>query len=71
MTSYRIDFTKKARVEAKDAYRWMAQYSPEKATLWYFDLERALESLSTLPARCPLAPETYTLKREIDRKSVV
>src|SRR5215212_2222211 len=65
MNGYRIDFTKKARDEAKDAYRWIARYSPEKARLWYFDLERALASLSTFPARCPLAPETYTFAYEI------
>ncbi|MGH9803314.1 MAG: type II toxin-antitoxin system RelE/ParE family toxin [Blastocatellia bacterium] len=65
MSGYQIDFTKKAKVEAEDAYCWIAQYSREKAVLWYFDLEQALESLSRFPARCPIAPESRTFKREI------
>ncbi len=40
--SYEIDFTEQAQAEANDAFEWIVQYSPEKATLWYFDLMEAL-----------------------------
>jgi toxin ParE1/3/4 len=43
----------------------MAQYSPERATLWYFDIMKAIESLSASPARCPFAPERATFGLEI------
>lgn len=63
--SYAINTTRQSEAEAEEAYRWIAQYSPEKAMLWYFDLQEAIESLSNFPARCPLAPENHTFKREI------
>lgn len=63
--SYRIKFSQKARAEAVAAARWIGQYAPEKSSLWYFDLEQRIESLKNSPARCPLAPESRTFKREI------
>jgi len=56
--SFKIVIEKEAEEDLKDAARWIAQYSPNKATLWYFDATEAIESLENFPARCPLAPES-------------
>lgn len=63
--SYEIDFTEQAQTEADEAFEWIAQYSPEKATLWYFDLMERLDSLKTFPKRCGLALESYEFKEEV------
>ena len=63
--SYRIVIEKPAKLEIDEAAVWIGQASPERAVVWYFDLERALESLRNFPARCPLAPESRTFKSEI------
>ena len=56
--SYRVEITEPAEAEAREAARWIAQYSLEKATLWYFDFLEAADSLQNFPARCPFAPES-------------
>ncbi len=63
--SYKVEFTEQAQAEAREAARWIAEYSPEEATLWYFDLIEAVESLENFPARCPLAPESKTFRTKI------
>ena len=63
--SYEIDFTEQAQTEANDAFEWIVQYSPEKATLWYFDLMERVGSLGNFPGRCALAPESYEFAEEI------
>ena len=37
---------------------WIADYSPEKATDWYFDFLAAAESLAIFPVRCAIIPES-------------
>jgi toxin ParE1/3/4 len=56
--SFRVEITEPAEQDAKEAVRWIAQHSPEKATLWYFDFLEAADSLREFPARCPIAPES-------------
>jgi plasmid stabilization system protein ParE len=63
--SYHIIVQPAADEELQQAAHWIAQYSPEKATLWYFDALQAIESLRNFPARCPFAPERKTFKMEI------
>ena len=63
--SYKVEVTEKAQEEAREAIRWIAQYSPEKAALWHFDLLEKVDSLENFPARCPLAPESNTHGKEI------
>ena len=63
--SYEIDFTEQAQTEANNAFEWIVQYSPEKATLWYFDLMERIESLGHFPRRCSLVPESYEFAEEI------
>ncbi|MGH9835858.1 MAG: type II toxin-antitoxin system RelE/ParE family toxin [Blastocatellia bacterium] len=63
--SYKVEITEKAQEEARQALRWIAQYSPEKAALWHFELMEKVDSLENFPARCPLAPESKTHGKEI------
>jgi len=60
--SYRVEITEPAERDAKDSIEWIAQYSLEKAALWYFDFLEAAGSLEKFPARCPLAPESAESK---------
>jgi plasmid stabilization system protein ParE len=63
--SFKVVVEKEAEEDMKDAVHWIAQYSPDKATLWYFDATEAIESLENFPARCPLAPESNKFGAEI------
>ncbi len=56
--SYQVIVQPPAETDIEEAVAWIAQYSPEKAALWYFDLTEAIESLQNFPARCPIAPES-------------
>lgn len=55
--SYRVEIVKRAEQSAREVVRWIAEDSPEKATLWYLDFLEAAESLETFPARCAIIPE--------------
>ena len=37
------------------AFRWIAERAPESAGKWFDGLEAAIQTLDTLPERCPLA----------------
>jgi plasmid stabilization system protein ParE len=62
---YRIIIEQQAYAEMDETYEWIAQYSPEKATLWYFDMTERIESLQNNPYRCSLAPESSFFPEEI------
>jgi plasmid stabilization system protein ParE len=55
--SYQIIVLPTADEELQNAAHWIAQYSPQKSTLWYFEAIQAINSLQNFPARCPFAPE--------------
>ena len=63
--SHRVIVEKEAEEDIKFAVQWIARHSPEKATLWYFDLLESIESLENFPARCPIAPESTKFGFEI------
>ena len=46
---YRVIFTPKARAEALEAFRWIAQRSPEAAAHWYSGLEKAVANWGKCP----------------------
>ncbi len=53
-----VIFRPEARDEAADAAAYIAEHAGvEIAPRWYADLEVAIESLSTMPKRCPFARE--------------
>ncbi|MDR3634470.1 MAG: type II toxin-antitoxin system RelE/ParE family toxin [Isosphaeraceae bacterium] len=55
--TYRVVFTPTARADAIDAFRWIADRSPNAAARWYVGLEKAIAKLSTFPERHPIAEE--------------
>ncbi len=63
--SYQIIVQPAADEELQQAAHWIAQYSPQKATLWYFEAIQAINSLQTFPARCSYAPERKTFGLDI------
>lgn len=63
--SFNVIVTDEAEDDLKEAARWIAQNSPERATIWYFDITEAIESLQNFPLRCPVAPESKTFASEI------
>jgi plasmid stabilization system protein ParE len=54
---YRVVVTAKARDDAVDAFRWLAERSPDAATRWYAGLEKAIVALEDDPKRHPIAEE--------------
>jgi plasmid stabilization system protein ParE len=62
---YQIIILPQAENDILEAIGWMSQHSTEKATLWYFEIQQAIESLTNSPARCSFAPERETFGIEI------
>jgi hypothetical protein len=63
--SFKVVVEQEAEEDMKGVVQWIAQYSQDKATLWYFDATEAIENLENFPARCPLAPESDRFGAEI------
>ena len=55
--SYRVVVTARARADAVEAFRWLAERSPDAAARWYAGLEKAIAKLSTMPERHPIAED--------------
>ena len=55
--SDRVIFTPKARADAIEAFRWIAEQSPETAARWYAGLEKAIVKLSQNPERHSVAQD--------------
>lgn len=65
MTTYRVEPTDKALVDAGEAYFWIDEQSEGAALNWYEGLLKAFRSLAQNPLRCPLAPENAFFEEEI------
>jgi plasmid stabilization system protein ParE len=53
-----------ARSEALEAAEYIARRAPLNAARWFAGLEKAIESLRSMPHRCGIAPETHHLNAE-------
>jgi plasmid stabilization system protein ParE len=63
---YRVEISSVAEAEVDSAFLWMSQVtSAERASHWYEGLLKAIESLSEMPKRCPLARENDYFTKEI------
>lgn len=65
MKQYAIVILPNAEQEIDDAYRYIKEGSPINALHWYQTLYQKIQSLSSLPLRCPLAPENDFFEEEI------
>ncbi len=63
--AYRVDISLPALADAEQGYLWLKERSPETAGDWYEGLLATIFSLENSPTRCPLAPESDDLGREI------
>ena len=65
MTRFAVIILPAAERDITEAYEWIAEYDADAAARWYNRLAEAIFSLDTFPERCPLAPESRFLNREI------
>jgi plasmid stabilization system protein ParE len=63
--TYRVDISPSALKDAEEVYLWMREQSPSRANAWFVGLIDAIFSLENFPARCPLAPESENIGKEI------
>ena len=63
--SLRVYIEPKAEADLRAACQWAAQSAPETASRWLSRFEEALQSLSTFPERCGIAPESDAVGLEI------
>jgi plasmid stabilization system protein ParE len=63
--TYQVIIEAPAQADMEEVYRRLAEGSLEKAAQWYNGLVDAITSLTTLPQRCPFAPENTFFPEEI------
>jgi len=56
--------TATAQSDVRTIHDYIAQQAPDTADAWIQDLERQIQALEQLPARCPVIPEASELGRE-------
>ena len=54
-----------AQRDIAEARLWLAEREPDAADRWFNSIYDAIGSLEIFPERCPLAPESKTLRTEI------
>jgi plasmid stabilization system protein ParE len=54
-----------ALADLDEAYRWIAERSPENAVRWFNRFLEVLQTLKNSPARCGVAPESAQIGQEI------
>jgi len=65
MTTYRVEPTDQALVDAGEAYFWINEELEGAALRWYEGIMKAFRSLEKNPLRCPHAPESAFFEEEI------
>jgi len=63
--SYRVVFQPRAIANLDEQYQYIAKDNPAAAAQWFNRFVDALEGLSKFPERCPVAPESELVGREI------
>jgi plasmid stabilization system protein ParE len=55
---FRVELSDRAQADIAEIYDWLRlQQAGEAGERWFVTLRAAIASLTTLPSRCPLAPE--------------
>lgn len=57
MQSYEIVFAPTAEEDLENVAKWLLENAPEKLREWMLSIRAVIETLSTMPQRCPYAPE--------------
>lgn len=63
--TYRVVIQTSAERDLREAAHWIARRSPSAAARWTRGIRRKIDTLSTLPRRCPVAAESEALGEEI------
>lgn len=62
---YTVIILPTAKAEIKEAYQWIFDETPAQAAKWLSGISDAINSLSTFPERCALAPESNAFDVEV------
>jgi len=63
---FRVEISAQAESDADAILEWLiSRHAGEAGERWFHALESAVASLSTLPRRCPLAPEAARFPFEV------
>jgi plasmid stabilization system protein ParE len=62
---YRVKITPTALADAEGFYLWIGEYSKENATKWFNGLFNVVETLTSMPQRCPITPERELVGQDI------
>ncbi len=65
MQKYKVEIKPLAEENLKNIFLFIAEDSPANALRWYQHLVAKIQSLETLPKRCPVAPESKGVEQEI------
>ncbi|MDQ6666099.1 MAG: type II toxin-antitoxin system RelE/ParE family toxin, partial [Acidobacteriota bacterium] len=64
--AFRVEITEEAERDGKSILDWLAaRHAGEAGLRWFQGLEKAIASLASLPARCPLPPENAEFPFEV------
>lgn len=63
--TFQVKLSPSAIQDAETAYLWLKEQNQTFADTWFQGLSEAITSLEQLPARCPIAPESRQLEREV------
>ncbi|MBE9082840.1 type II toxin-antitoxin system RelE/ParE family toxin [Tolypothrix sp. LEGE 11397] len=62
---FQVNVSPPAIADIENIYLWLKAQNSTFADQWFNELTQAIDSLEQLPARCPLAPESQELDREV------
>ncbi len=62
--TYRVKITPTALTDAEGFYLWIGAYSKQNAAAWFNGLFDAIDTLASMPQRCPVALETQLVEQE-------
>jgi plasmid stabilization system protein ParE len=62
---FRVIILPAAERDIADAYEWIAERDSQAANRWYNRLLDVIDSLESMPLRCPIAPERKFFNAEI------
>ncbi len=63
--TYRVDISIPALQDAENAFLRLREFNLENSKSWYEGLLESINSLEKFPNRCPIAPESKNVGREI------
>ena len=62
---YLVRIAPSALKDIENIYQWLKADAPHRADSWFKGLFEVVDSLQTMPLRCPIAPESEIVDQEI------